>query len=191
LNAGSSSRLGEVIELWRFSEAERRRAVDALEPRPEAGGPQIGPFRVDAVALFLLIAGAGLYRPASTAEIGVLALLIGVLIALVRILAVLTGIARRRRLLRSVPEVVIAERGVVLFGETHRWSGGRLGSRPEGASVTEVDGIPFLKIAYSFISSRGSTQGERVSADMLVPVPPGQASDAGTVADRIGWQVGS
>lgn len=185
MNAGSSSRLGEVIGSWRFTEAERRRAVDVLAPRPEPGGPRIGPFPLDVIALFLLIAGTALYRPASTAEIGVLALLIGALIALVRILAVLSGIARRQRLLRGPPEVIIAEGGVVCFGESHRWSGGRFGRRPEGASVTEVGGLSFLRFCYSHVSSRGSTQGQRVTGSVLVPVPRHHIADAEALANRV------
>jgi hypothetical protein len=42
-----------------------------------------------------------------------------------------------------------------------------------------VGGLLFLEIEHSFLSGRGSTQGQRLRAKTLVPVPAGQAADAG------------
>jgi hypothetical protein len=183
--ASGDPRLGRVIARWRLTEAERRAAVDVLEPEPRPGGPRLGPLSMDGAAATLVVAGGALAW-ATGAEgdlggLGALALLGGVSLALARLLAVLTGRRRRRRLLAGPLEVLVGTDGVERFGEVARpWRGP--GVRLEGAAPAEVGGLLFLEIEHSFLSGRGSTQGQRLRAKTLVPVPAGQAADAGDAA---------
>jgi hypothetical protein len=180
------SDLGQVIARWRFGESERRAAVDLLEPPARPGGPRVASIPLDMIGLALLALGAiaawtGV-QATLPAELGVAALLAGGLLLTIRSLVVVSRRARRHRLLHGSPEVIIGDRGVSVFGERTRWGSGPLGRRIEGASRIAVLGHPFLRFSYSYVSGRGSTQGQRVTGTVLVPVPHHHIADAEALA---------
>jgi hypothetical protein len=184
------SDLGQVIARWRFGESERRAAVDLLEPPSRPGGPRVASVPLDMIGLALVALG-GLVTWAGTqaalpAELGVAALLAGGLLLLIRSLVLVSGWARRHRLLHGSPEVVIGDRGVSVFGERTRWGSGPLGRSLEGASLIAVQGHPFLRFSYSYVSGRGSTQGQWVTGSVLVPVPHHHITDAEAFANSVG-----
>jgi len=184
------SDLGQVIARWRFSESERRAAVDLLEPPARPGGPRVASIPLDMIGLALVALGA-LVTWAGTqatlpAELGVAALFAGGLLLLIRSLVLVSGRARRHRLLHGSPEVIIGDRGVSVFGEPTRWGTGPLGRRLEGASLITVAGKPFLRFSYTYVSGRGSTQGQRVTGSVLVPVPHHHIADAQALANGVG-----
>jgi hypothetical protein len=189
------SDLGRVIARWRFEEAERRAAIDLLEPPSGPGGARIAFIPLDVIGAALVALGSlstwfgG--SESGTVEIGFAALLAGGLLLLVRLLAVISGRVIRRRLLQGPPEVIIGERGVSVFGRSTRWGTGLFGRRLEGASLISIAGAPFLNFAYSIVSGRGSTQGQRVGANLLVPVPTHQIPDAEAMARRFQEQTTS
>ncbi|HSM28564.1 MAG TPA: hypothetical protein VK855_10735 [Thioalkalivibrio sp.] len=183
------SDLGHVIARWRFGESERRAAVDVLEPVARPGGPRVASIPLDVIGVALLALGALVTwmggQAMLPAELGVAALFAGGLLVMIRSLALVSGGFRRRRFLHGPPEVIIGDRGISAFGERTRWSNGPLGRRLEGASLIAVAGKPFLRFSYSHVSGRGSTQGQRVTGSVLVPVPHHHIADAEALASCV------
>jgi hypothetical protein len=74
--------------------------------------------------------------------------------------------------------VLVARGGVYMAGEFHDFR--VMETRLEGAAVTREEAGDFLRIAYSY-QSRNSRQ----SAQVAIPLPPGQLEAARRVAEEL------
>ncbi len=130
------------------------------------------------VGVLMLVIGGGfaliMQDGASLFSLGVLA---GVFVLLI-LVAVWSPRRQRRTLLAHPALVLVARGGVYMAGEFHDFR--VMETRLEGAAVTREEAGDFLRIAYSY-QSRNSRQ----SAQVAIPLPPGQLEAARRVAEEL------
>jgi len=177
------SQADDPIVTWVFADRDRHAVVNLLQPK-EHNVPRLGKVPVDIVALVsLVVGGAILWATGGKGDlvgVGGLAVLFAVVWAPIRVVGIIGAASRRQHLMESPLEVILWRERVYMVGDRDNWQlkKTRLGSYLQRAQVETQGEIPILRITYSYVSTRGSSQFQRKTNDVVVPVPPGKEDEA-------------
>ncbi|MBN2055453.1 hypothetical protein JW905_11055 [bacterium] len=181
---------GERLVMWRFEPGEYQEVVDSIAPA-RTSAPRIRGISLNWIALACLVAGAGIIvlmggKGELVGPAGLVALFGAVWLPL-RVLVKLAAGAERKRLMAADPVVEVASDRVVLFGKKIPWQVGKalMADLLTNATVEEQENRPWLVLDISYRSTRGSTEFQRVTTRVRVPVPAAAREEAEWTAARL------
>jgi len=180
----------DSIVTWEFPPEEKRAVIDILAPK-KTSAPKIRGISLNWVALTcILVGGSVLYLAGVESELtgpAGIVILFGVIWFPLRLVGMISASSERNKMLRSPGMVTIRMDGVRYFGLKQDWKTGTalITDLLQHVCLEESEGRPWLVFTISYRSYRGSSEFQRKTTKLEVPIPIAHKQDADWVIEKL------